>query len=132
LVSVVFTGIDRALCLSSGVDLHGDEIVDAEVVPRSEAKARLGWRVGGGYWPGRLTTGWFTTRRGRGQLQLWNAYGDDELLVVDTTRPKPSRLVLQHPGRHELARRVRAVASGGQPSADATAAPKRTGSSNIG
>lgn len=136
LVSILLSGFDRALCLSPDIDLHGDEIVSVQVMPRQEAKAQLGWRVGGGYWPGRLATGWFTVRGERGQLQLWDTYTDDEVLVIDTTRSKPSRVVLQHPDRDELAARIRGVirpSAGGQASSAAsTASANRVGSSNIG
>ncbi|MFN8052697.1 MAG: hypothetical protein U0Q22_14715 [Acidimicrobiales bacterium] len=112
LVSIRFTGPDRALALSRGVDLHGDEITGVQLMPRDEARALLGWRVGGGYLPGYLATGWFTTPGQRGQLQLWDVYRDDEVLVIDTTRPKPSRVVLQHRDRARLAERIAAVATG--------------------
>ncbi len=111
LVSIRFTGSDRLLSLCRYVDLHGDEIVGARLLPRSEAKALLGWRVGGSYWPGAFANGWFTTPGQRGQLQLWDVYRDDEVLVIDTTRPKPSRIVLQHPDRARLVERINAVAS---------------------
>ena len=112
LVSIRFTGLDNALCLCRFVDLHGDEITDVQVMPRDEAKALLGWRVGGGYWPGGMATGWFTTPGQRGQLQLWDVYRDPEVLVIDTTRPKPSRIVLQHPDLYALRARIAAVATG--------------------
>jgi hypothetical protein len=112
LVSIMFPGLERALCLSNGVDLHGDEITGVQLMPRREARALLGLRVGGGYWPNRMTTGWFTTRGSKGTYQLWDVFGDDEVLVIDTTRPKPSRVVLQHPDRVRLLDKIRAVASG--------------------
>jgi len=112
LVSIRFMGLDRALSLCRYVDLHGDEITGARLMPRAEARALLGWRVGGGYWPGGVATGWFTTPGQRGQLQLWDVYRDDEVLVIDTTRPKPSRIVLQHPDRAGLVDRINAVATG--------------------
>ena len=111
LVSIRFTGSDRLLSLCRYVDLHGDEITGARLLPRSEAKALLGWRVGGSYWPGAFANGWFTTPGQRGQLQLWDVYRDDEVLVIDTTRPKPSRIVLQHPDRERLVERINAVAN---------------------
>jgi len=111
LVSIRLTGMDRLLSLCRYVDLHGDEITGAELMPRKEATALLGWRVGGGYWPGGFATGWFTTPGQRGQLQLWDVYRDDEVLVINTTRPKPSRVVLQHPDRLDLLRRINAVAA---------------------
>lgn len=112
LVSIRFRGLDRALCLCRYIDLHGDEITGAALMPHAEAKALVGWRVGGGYWPGAFATGWFTTPGHRGQLQLWDTYRDDEVLVIDTTRPKPSRIVLQHPDRRRLRDRIASVASG--------------------
>ena len=113
LLSIRFTALDKALCLCRYVDVHGDEITGARLMPREEAKALLGWRVGGGYWPGGFATGWFTTPGHRGQLQLWDVYRDPEVLVIDTTRPKPSRIVLQHPDRVRLAERINAIATAG-------------------
>lgn len=112
LVSLRFSGLDRVLSLAVAVDLHGDEITKVSLMSRAQAKARLGWRVGGGYWPGRFATGWFTVPGERGRLQLWDVYRDDEVLVIETTRPKPSRVVVQHPDRAELLQRIRAIASG--------------------
>ncbi|MEZ5323116.1 MAG: hypothetical protein R2698_13770 [Microthrixaceae bacterium] len=112
LVSISFRGLDRMLALCRTVDLHTDEITRAIVLPTSEARSTLGLRVGGAYWPSTIATGWFTIRGMRGQLQLWDVYRDEEVLVVETTRPKPARIVVQHPERHELADRIGAMASG--------------------
>lgn len=111
LVSIRLTGLDAVLSLCRYVDLHGDEVVGARLMSRDDARRSLGWRVGGSYLPGAFANGWFTTRGRRGQIQLWDVYRDDEVLVIETTRPKPSRVVLQHPDRAALAERINAVAS---------------------
>ncbi len=66
-------------------------------------KAGVGWRVGGTYWPGRVAAGWFTMPDRKAARQLWSVYRDDEVLVIDTTRERPCRVVLQRPDRHDLA-----------------------------
>lgn len=105
-VSVSFTGVDRMLCLSGGLQLRSDEITGVRLMPRAEAVASIGWRVGGAYWPKLLSTGWFTVPGRTGKRQLWNVYRDDEVLVIETTRDRPTRLVLQDPDRAELCRRI--------------------------
>lgn len=102
-VDIAITGLDQLLCLSSGLALPVAEIASAKVVSVAAAKAGLGWRVGGGYWPGWFATGWFTIPDRKGARQLWCVYRDPEVLVIDTTRERPARLVLQHPDRHDLA-----------------------------
>lgn len=108
-VEVRFRGLDRALALSGGVVLAADEIVAAGRAPQAELRAPLRFRVGGGYWPGGFTTGWFTERSRKGVLQLWSVYRDPEVLFIDTTRQRPCRLVLQHPDHAALAARINDV-----------------------
>lgn len=102
-IELTFSGMDRFLALSKGLRLPIDEITDARVAPVEEMKQTLGWRVGGGYWPGRMATGHFTWSGRQRYRQLWSVYKANEVLVIDTTRKNPARIVLQHPFRHELA-----------------------------
>jgi hypothetical protein len=103
-VAIDFAGVDKwATFNPGGQQLPMAHITAARVVERTDALARIGWRLGGGYWPGRLATGWFTERGRKGARQLWCVYRDPELLAIDTTLPKPCRVVLQHPDRHDLA-----------------------------
>ncbi|HEX9260711.1 MAG TPA: hypothetical protein VF855_14315 [Acidimicrobiales bacterium] len=102
-VDIRFTGLDRVLCLAKGLTLAMSEITGVRVVPQREAKADVGWRVGGGYWPGAFATGWFTWKGRKGVRQLWCAYRDEVVLVIDTTRAVPARVVLQHPDRDDIA-----------------------------
>src|SRR4051812_35058739 len=95
-VDIRFTGLDTVLCLSRGLRLGFDEITFARVLPAAEASERRSWRVGGGYWPGAVATGWFLVKGAKGERQLWDTYRDREVLVIDTTRPRPRRVVLQH------------------------------------
>jgi len=78
-------------------------IVAAQVRPVDGLRKGLGWRVGGGYFPGRLATGWFTVKSEKGKRQLWCVYRAREVLVIDTRLDKPSRIVLQLPDRHDVA-----------------------------
>jgi len=50
-----------------------------------------------------MATGHFTWRHRKGVRQLWAVYSDKEALVIDTTRDKPARIVIQHPYKHDLA-----------------------------
>jgi hypothetical protein len=102
-IDLTFTGVDRYLALSKGIHLPITEITDARVAPVAEMKAELGWRVGGGYWPGRMATGHFTWSGRQRYRQLWSVYKATEVLVIDTKRKNPARIVLQHPFRHDLA-----------------------------
>jgi hypothetical protein len=103
-VDVTFSGIDRWMSFNpSGQHLAMADITDARVTSRAEAVAELRWRVGGGYWPRRMTTGWYTVKEQKGARELWCVYRDEEVLAIDTVLAKPCRVVLQHPDRHDLA-----------------------------
>lgn len=107
-VDVDFTGIDRALALKGRVELPLANIVSVRVVPRAEARAGLGLRVGGSYWPGSLAAGHFTVPGRRGARQLWCVYRDQEVLEIATDLERPARLVLQSPDRVRLAELISA------------------------
>jgi hypothetical protein len=103
-VDVRFTGADRLVTFAhGGVHLRMSDIVAARVMPRQGLREDLGWRVGGGYFPGRLATGWFTVKGAKGKRQLWCVYRDDEVLAIDTHLDRPCRVVLQLPDRHDIA-----------------------------
>lgn len=103
-VEVDFTGLDVAMCFARHVTVPMEHVVGARIATWDEVRPDLGWRVGGGYWPGWFATGWYTVPGHKGDRQLLCVYRDrDELLVIDTDLPRPSRLVLQHPDRHDLA-----------------------------
>ena len=103
-VDITFTGMDRLLTFAGGHQrLTLADIVVARVLPVEGLRAELRWRLGGGYFPGRLTTGWFTVKGEKGKRQLWCVYRDHEVLVIDTRLDKPSRVVLQLPDRHDVA-----------------------------
>lgn len=101
-------GIDSALCLARELRLPRSAITDVQVLPVAEAKRSLGWRIGGGYVPGALATGWFTWRGRRGLRQWWRVYRGDEVLVIDTDRRRPARLVIQVDDPADWARRLSA------------------------
>jgi hypothetical protein len=102
-VEIRLSGLDAVLSLSSGLRLPLQEVVAARVADRKALLAEAGWRVGGGYWPGGFATGWFTWKKRPGLRQLWCTYRDPEVLVIDTTRTRPARIVLQVPDRAEQA-----------------------------
>jgi hypothetical protein len=103
-VDIRFTGADRLITFAhGGLHLCMSDIVVARVAPRKGLREPLGWRVGGGYFPGRLATGWFTVKGEKGKRQLWCVYRDDEVLAIDTRLERPCRVVLQLPDRHDIA-----------------------------
>jgi hypothetical protein len=103
-VDIRFTGLDKWLTLNpSGQRLGMADITGAAVVTRADALVGRGWRVGGGHWGNSLAAGWFTVRDRKGARELWCVYRDEEVLAIDTVLTKPSRVVLQHPDRHDLA-----------------------------
>ena len=111
-VDITFSGMDRLLCFTDRVMVPTAAIVSARVRPVSEVRADLGWRTLGARLPGVVLAGSFVFRDRpgsthatglAGERQLWCVYRDDEVLVIDTTWPRPSRIVLQHPDRHNLA-----------------------------
>jgi hypothetical protein len=103
-VDITFSGADRVVTFSPrGQHLAMADIVAARVAPVEELRTRLRWRVGGGYFPGRLATGWFTVKGEKAKRELWCVYRDREVLAIDTRLDKPSRVVLQLPDRHDIA-----------------------------
>lgn len=103
-VAIRFTGPDQLWTLSKGILLPYADILSVGVESRSVLQKDLGWRVGGGYFPGRMATGHFLSKTRRGARQLWAVYRDTELLVIETRRDRPHRVVLQTPDRENLAR----------------------------
>lgn len=102
-VMIGFSDLERVLALSGGLRLRIDEVTDARVAPIDEVRDGLGLRVGGGYFPGWFATGHFMVPGRKGARQLWCVFRDAEVLVIDTTRQSPCRVVLQHPDRDFLA-----------------------------
>jgi hypothetical protein len=96
--------------MSGGVDIPASEIAGAQVQARSAARKSMGWRVLGTYVPKLVAAGTYATRGQRRRYQLWAVYTDDEVLVIDTTRRSPARIVIQHPDRVALAKRIVQVA----------------------
>jgi hypothetical protein len=104
-VDVHLRGWDRVWALRRHLHLPMEEVVGARVAPVAELRRSLGLRLGGTAVPGRAIAGNYS-RRGElcaGEREFWCVYRDPEALVIETRRPKPRRVVLQHPGRHDLA-----------------------------
>ena len=102
-VTIDVGGADQVWCLKRHIELPIAHITSARVADVGEVKDGLGFRVGGGYWPGRMATGHFTVPGRKGARQFWCVYRDREVLVIDTDLDSPSRVVLQHPDRDRLA-----------------------------
>ena len=102
-VTIDIGGADQVWCLKRHIELPVADIVAVGIDDVREAKRDLGWRVGGGYWPGRMATGHFTVPGRPGARQFWCVYRDTEVLVIDTDLDRPARVVLQHPDRARLA-----------------------------
>jgi hypothetical protein len=104
-VDVTFSGWDRVWTLRHHVHLAMADVTGARVAPVAPLKRELGLRLGGTAWPGRAVAGNYSVK-GRlrsGERELWCVYRDPEALVIDLRTRKPRRVVLQHPGRHDLA-----------------------------
>ncbi len=103
-VDITFSGIDKWMTFNpSGQHLAMADITGARVTSRADAIGDLRFRLGGAYWPKLMVTGWYSVRDHKGDRELWCVYRDEEVLVIDTVLIKPSRVVLQHPDRHDLA-----------------------------
>jgi hypothetical protein len=90
--------ISHLIHFSGDHHLPVGDVVDARVVGWDDVRPELGWRVGGGYWPGGLATGWFTMPGRRGARQFLSVFRDrDRLLCIDTRLQRPARLVLAVP-----------------------------------
>jgi len=99
-------GLDTLLTLTRELRIARSDITDAQLLPVADAKATLGWRIGGGYFPRGFATGWFLWKGRRGLWQWWCVFRDDEVLVIDTDQPKPARLVIQTPDRAAIAKQL--------------------------
>lgn len=103
-VDIRFDGFDTVSTLRRRHHVPTDELVSARVAPTAEARSGLGWFLGGTYVPGVATAGRFTIAGSHpGRRQLWCVYRDPEVLVIETSSSTWSRVVLQHPDRHDLA-----------------------------
>jgi len=102
-VEIDLSGLDAFWALQRHLSLPLRDIESARIDTVENLKPALGWRVGGGYFPHRLITGHFTTRGTKGVRQFWSVYRDDEVLVIETRRSRPHRVVLQRPDRDFLA-----------------------------
>ncbi|MFQ5557079.1 MAG: hypothetical protein ACE5GB_06180 [Acidimicrobiales bacterium] len=108
-VTVSLDGVDAVWALRRRLVLTADDLLDARVLPRAEARRHRGWRLGGTAVPGVVCAGNYTVPRRRGDRAFWSVYRDDEVLEIETTRAKPRFVVLQHPERRELAERIRGL-----------------------
>jgi hypothetical protein len=102
-VDIRLTGLDAVAALRTHLRIAMDDVTGVHVVPTSEARRSVRWRVGGTAVPGLVMAGWYTQRERPGARQWWSTYRDDEVLVIDTRLERPSRVVVQHPDRHDLA-----------------------------
>ena len=83
------------------------QIAGARLVPRREATARLGWRIGGTFLTrDRFIGGYFTVPgvpRGR---QWWAAPAGEPVLVVELRDHPWNRIVVRVPGQEALAEQL--------------------------
>lgn len=112
-VDIDLSGVDAFFALQRHLSMPVRDIVTARIDTVANLKPALGWRVGGGYFPHRIITGHFTTRGTKGVRQFWSVYRDQEVLVIETRRPRPHRIVLQRPDRDFLAWIIAEKADGG-------------------
>jgi hypothetical protein len=111
-VDITFSGLDRLVAFTDRLLVPIDVVTSARVRPVAEVRADLGLRTFGTGLPGVVLAGSFAFRDRpgsthdtgfSGERQLWCVYRDAEALVIDTMWRRPSRIVLQHPDRHNLA-----------------------------
>ncbi len=102
-VTIDLDGVDQVWCLKRHLEIPMVHITSARVGSVHDVKDGLGWRVGGGYVPGRLATGHFTVPGRPDARQFWCVYRDEEVLIIDTSLDHPACVVLQHPDRERLA-----------------------------
>ena|SRR5215213_5148378 len=102
-VEIRFSGWDHLWTLSRGMTIPMAAIVSARVAPTEEVRRDVGWRLGGTAWPGSILAGRFSVKGRRNARQFWDVRKADEVLVIDTRLPRPSRIVLEHAARHDLA-----------------------------
>ena len=114
-LEITFPGAQPLITLKRSLTLPWHDVVSARVEPQAEAKRSLGVRIGGGYWPGWFATGHFTYRGRKGERQLWCCYRAVDVLVIETRRPKPRRVVLQLDDPADAARRITEVVGAPMP-----------------
>ena len=103
-VDIRFDGLDIAWALRRRLHIPVEQLVSARVERTEVVRRELGWRLGGTYVPGVVAAGRYSFRPPRkGQRQLWCVFRDPEVLVIETSAPTITRVVLQHPDRHDLA-----------------------------
>jgi hypothetical protein len=107
-LEIRFSGLDALLCVRRHLVVPYDAIRDVAVRSFDDAGRERGWRIVGGYWPGRLATGRFTWKRRRGLRQFWRVYGHpDRVLVIGTRWRDPARIVLAAPDVDVIAAELR-------------------------
>ena len=105
-IVIRFPGAEPLLTLQRSLTLPWADVVSARVDRQDVLKRDLGLRVGGGYFPGWFATGHYTYRGRKGERQLWCAYRAPEVLVIETRRAKPRRIVLQEDEPTAVADRI--------------------------
>jgi hypothetical protein len=102
-VEVTLRGMDVVWCMARRIHIPIEAITTAQVLDVADVRPDLGWRVGGAYFPGLVTAGWFSVKTKPGYRHFWAMYRQREALVIDTVLKRPARLVIQHDDRDRLA-----------------------------
>jgi hypothetical protein len=102
-VDITLTGWDAFWAFKRRLRIPMRLVRSARVVPRADALRLLRWRTGGTGLPGVCLAGRFTVPNRRGERAFASVYRDRELLVIETSAPRPRYVVLQHPDRNDLA-----------------------------
>jgi len=102
-IDIALGGWDAVWAFARRRHLPMATVRSARVVPRREGLHLLGWRLGGTGLPGACIAGRFSVRGRKGERAFASVYRDRELLVIETSVPRPRYVVLQHPDRHDLA-----------------------------
>ena len=96
-LAIDLSGVHKMLCLAGRIAVPLRDITAVRAATQSEAKGDMGWRVGGGYFPGWFATGWYTFPGRKGARQWWCAFRDAAVVVIDTDLDRPCRIVVQDP-----------------------------------
>lgn len=87
--------VDTAMCCTRGITVAYEDITSVRTTEWAPVRAEMGWRVKGGYVPGRIATGWYAIPRRKGARQFWAVFSDrTQLAVIETRLERPARLVL--------------------------------------
>ncbi len=101
------TGFDQIWALRRHLEVPIADVVGASVEAKDPLADNVAFRIRGSSIPGLLIAGkysiWKHARNHEKERQFWLTFRGAEVLVIKTSLPWPSLLVLEVPGARELA-----------------------------